>query len=234
MEIFNRERSEYEEIVAISPKWWTEYREMDAVYRYEGWCLDLMAYFLDRSIKNLFPSQADERSLIIYERLLRIEHDIQDTIEERRRVVQAYYSGTGKLSRSVIQSIVKAYGDCDCEVSWLDHCSLRIRIICNDDKLFSNKRIYQIIERRFPAHLSFIVSNILCIFFTEEEINYNKITYRTSFDWWDLPALDGKYFLDGTVKLDVRIPPFFIAVQKILIENEEQIFLGCYVKNLIA
>ena len=160
MEIFNRERSEYEEIVAISPKWWTEYREMDAVYRYEGWCLDLMAYFLDRSIKNLFPSQADERSLIIYERLLRIEHDIQDTIEERRRVVQAYYSGTGKLSRSVIQSIVKAYGDCDCEVSWLDHSSLRIRIICNDDKLFSNKRIYQIIERRFPAHLSFIVSNI--------------------------------------------------------------------------
>lgn len=75
-------------------------------------------------------------------------------------------------------------------------------------------------------HISFIVSNILCIFFTEEEINYNKITYRTSFDWWDLPALDGKYFLDGTVKLDVRIPPFFIAVQKILIENEEQIFFG--------
>ena len=226
MEIFNRERSEYEEIVAISPKWWTEYREMDAVYRYEGWCLDLMAYFLDRSIKNLFPSQADERSLIIYERLLRIEHDIQDTIEERRRVVQAYYSGTGKLSRSVIQSIVKAYGDCDCEVSWLDHSSLRIRIICNDDKLFSNKRIYQIIERRFPAHLSFIISNILCNFFTAEEINYNKITHRTSFGWWDAPALDGKYFLDGTLKLDVRIPPFFVAVQKISVENEEQIFFG--------
>lgn len=223
MEIFNNERSEYEEIVAISPTWWTEYKEMDAVYRYEGWCLDVMAYFLDRTIKNLFPSQADEKSLIIYERLLKIERDARDTIDERRRVVQAYYSGTGKLSKSVIQSIVKNYGDCDCEVFWKNQSCLYINIICDDDKTFSNKRVYQIIQRRFPAHLMLIIGNILCAFFTEEDVKYNNVIYRTNFTWWDIATLDGRNRLGGTQRLDARIPPFFVFIQRINTKNSEEI-----------
>ena len=119
MEIFyNQERSGYEEIVSYGPSWWTEYREMDANYRFAGWTLDLMAHFLEQEVKNQFPSQADEKTIKMFERLLRIEYDSELTLEERRRVVSAYYSGTGHLSRSVILSLVKAYTGHEGEVYW--------------------------------------------------------------------------------------------------------------------
>ena len=38
MEVFNnQQRSGYEEIVSYGPKWWAEFREMDANYRFAGW-----------------------------------------------------------------------------------------------------------------------------------------------------------------------------------------------------
>ena len=73
MEIFhNRDRPNYEEVVSYGPKWWTEYREMDANYRFAGWTLDLMAYFLEQTVKNQFPSQADERTIAMFERMRKL------------------------------------------------------------------------------------------------------------------------------------------------------------------
>ncbi|MDO4650431.1 MAG: hypothetical protein Q4B26_17470, partial [Eubacteriales bacterium] len=74
MEIFhNRDRSGYEEIVSYGPRWWTEYLEMDANYRFAGWTLDLMAHFLERIIKNQYPLNADEQTIELLEKLLHIE-----------------------------------------------------------------------------------------------------------------------------------------------------------------
>ena len=101
MEIFyNSSSPGYEEIVSYGPKWWTEYREMNAVYMFEGWLLDILAKKMEQEVKNLFPSQADLPTLLAYERMLGIEHDVELTIEERRRIVEIYYSGTGHLSGS--------------------------------------------------------------------------------------------------------------------------------------
>lgn len=155
MEIFNNsERSGYEEIVASGPKWWTEYREMDAVYRYEGWLLDLMAHFMERKVKNQFPSQADEAALAMYEKLLRIESDVELSLEERRRIVSAYYSGTGHLSRSVILSLVKAYTGQDGDVYWNDG-TLCIEFNNNDGAFISIGILQKVIDRRMPAHIPF-------------------------------------------------------------------------------
>lgn len=75
MEVFNnQQRSGYEEIVSYGPKWWTEFREMDANYRFAGWTLDLMAYWLERVVNNQFPANADERTITtIFEPALGIE-----------------------------------------------------------------------------------------------------------------------------------------------------------------
>ena len=45
-------RSGYEEVKSYGPSWWPEYREMNAVYKYAGWTLDLMAHFLEKLIWN--------------------------------------------------------------------------------------------------------------------------------------------------------------------------------------
>ena len=87
MEVFNnQQRSGYEEIVSYGPKWWTEFREMDANYRFAGWTLDLMAYWLERVVNNQFPANADERTITtVFEPALGIEPEPDETLEERRK-----------------------------------------------------------------------------------------------------------------------------------------------------
>ena len=155
MEIFyNRMRPNYEEIVSYGPRWWTEYREMDANYRFAGWTLDLMAYWLERIVNNQFPAYADEDTLRMLERLMGIEYDGPVTLEERRRIVSAYYSGTGHMSRSVIKMLVKAYTGQECDVYW-DGLILIIDFENRDNVALSLGILQKILHRRMPAHIAF-------------------------------------------------------------------------------
>jgi len=222
MEIFNiGENAGYDEIVSMGPKWWTEYREMDAVYRYQGWLSDLEIHFINRLIKNQFPGEADEETVKKFERMFKFEPEADETLDERRRVVSAYYSGTGKLSFSTIRSIVRSYTGSECDI-WWDGCELNLRIYCEDEVSFSNRRVYRIIERRFPAHLVFWIRNVLCTFELNETMEVPKITYRSDFVWWN-GALDGKYNLDGSVQLRAEFPPFFVYKLPFYMKNELKI-----------
>lgn len=222
MEIFDiSENSGYEEIVSMGPKWWTEYREMDAVYRYHGWLMDLKIHFINRVISNQFPGQADEETVKKFERMFKFEPEETDTLEDRRRLVAAYYSGTGKLSFGVIESIIRSYTGSECDI-WWDDMELNIRIYCKDEVPFSNKKVYQVIKRRFPAHLVFWIRNVLCTFELHEEMDVPKVTYRNDFVWWRR-TLDGKHRLVGSVQLDASFPPFFVYKIPYSVENDLQI-----------
>lgn len=217
MEIFNnQQRPGYEEIVSYGPKWWTEFREMDAVYRYAGWTLDLMAYWLERVVNNQFPAHADIKAIAVFEKILGITPDPDETLDERRRTVAAYYSGTGKLSRSVIQSIVKSYTGCDSDLWWNEQ-TLEIRIQCNEKSEFSQKKVYSIIDRRIPAHIPFNIRDILCVLELYENFE-NRVRYQILLSWWD-NVLDGRYALEGLSQLSATFPPFFAFKLPYAIQN---------------
>ena len=229
MNIFhNDSRSGYEEIVSYGPKWLTEYKEMDAVYQYAGWTLDLMANFLEQIIRNQFPAQADEATLRIFEQMLGIEYDPTLSLEERRRAVLAYYSGTGKLSKSEIQALIRMYTGCESDI-WWDGPVLQIRVHYNGKSVFSDSKVYQILQRRMPAHIAFMIRNMLCIFELYEifrwkihyKINVSLKQSETSLQYWTEKYmfknihsekismamckdmfLDGKIILDGTYMLN--------------------------------
>lgn len=211
MEIFNnQQRSGYEEIVSYGPKWWTEFREMDATYRFAGWTLDLMAHWLERMANNQFPAHADERAITtVFEPALGIEPDPEESLEERRKTACAYWSGTGKLSKTVIQSIIKAYTGCDSEL-WWNGTKLQIRIFCDEDGQFSQRKIHNIISRRYPAHLSFTIRDMICTFVLGEWVAYNRIRHRTQISWWD-KTLNGANTLDGACELSAELPPIFMC-----------------------
>lgn len=177
MEIFNSGRTGYEEIVSYGPKWWTEYQEMDAVYRYEGWCLDLMYHLMDRLVKNLFPTQADKDAIEVFERILKIEYDSDMTLEVRRRVVSAYYSGAGHLSRSVILALVKAYTGHDGRVEW-DGYTLVVSFNNDDGEYISIGLLQKTIYRRIPAHIGF---RTRCIATVVLGINTSINTWKQSY-----------------------------------------------------
>lgn len=155
MEIFyNRERPGYDEIVSYGPEWWTEYREMDANYQFAGWTLDLMAEFLERIVNNQFPAHADEATIRMYERLMNIEYDSEATLEERRNVISAYYSGTGKMSKSLIKDIIKKYSGLESDVYWQGDI-LQISIMNSFFVPVSIHMIDKILARRMPAHIAY-------------------------------------------------------------------------------
>lgn len=218
MEIFNnRQRSGYEEIISYGPRWLNEYREMNANYRFAGWTLDLMAYFLERIINNQFPAHADEKAISLFEKILKISPRPEDSLEERRRTVAAYYAGSGKLSKSVIQSIIKTYTACDSDIWWSAINVLQIRVYANGEFEFSNSKIADIISRRMPAHIAFALRYLLCAFELEE--NYSqRIRYRLPVVWWS-GCLDGSIGLEGTAKLNTGLPPFFIATNRVKVRN---------------
>lgn len=151
---FNDGRSGYNEIVSYGPSWWPEFREMDAIYKYAGWTLDLMAYFLERLVNNQFPGQADEAALREFEKILDIDYDPNSSLDERRKMALAYYSGSGKLSKSVIQSLIKSYTGCESDVSWKGQV-FSIIVLGQDGPQFLNDKLLKILRRRMPAHISY-------------------------------------------------------------------------------
>jgi hypothetical protein len=76
------------------------------------------------------------------------------SLEERRRIVSAYYSGAGHLSQSVILALVKAYTGQDGEVYWRDG-TLCIEFSNNDCTFVSIGKLQKVIKRRIPAHIPF-------------------------------------------------------------------------------
>lgn len=54
-----------------------------------------------------------------------------------------------------------------------------------------------------------------------------KTTIRTKLSWWGsvFPAMDGKYILDGSIRLNAKQPPFFVAIFKVVALNLEHISL---------
>lgn len=158
MEIFcNRERPNYEEVVSYGPRWLTEYREMDANYKYAGWTLDLMAYWLERIVNNEFPAFADEQTISMWERVIDIEREPGMLLEERRRVVEAYLADPGKMSRSKIKTLARTYTGHDCDVYWIEEV-LKIRFNSTEDIIISIDTLRKILRRRMPAHISYVIN----------------------------------------------------------------------------
>lgn len=153
----NHDRPNYEEVSSYGPRWWLEWAEMDANYRYAGWTLDLMVYWLDRVVSNQFPMHADLETIRKLEKLLGIDVDYSMTIQERRGIVAAYYFYAGHLSRTAIREIIRSCTDCESEVRWggEDNNILKIDIIQRGkDALPAADRAYVILYRRKPAHIA--------------------------------------------------------------------------------
>lgn len=181
MEIFNnRQRTGYEEIVSYGPRWWTEYREMDANYRFAGWTLDLMAYWLERIVNNQFPLLADEETIEMLERLLKIDPEEGSTLDERRRVVAMFLSGLGrKICRSVIIGMVKAYTGQDCDVYW-DGENLVIAINHNNGIPINLSVLFRVLRRRLPAHIGW---GIAIVYVYEVAVEKKRTNYLYSYDF---------------------------------------------------
>lgn len=154
---WNRKRPNYEEVISYGPRWWLEWLEMDTNYRYAGWTLDLMAYWMERVVSNQFPMHADMQTIEKLEKLFNIDVDYSMTLEERRKIVASYYFFNGHLSKTAIRTIIQTCTECDSEIWWGgdDENILKIDIMqSKKDISAATERVFDIINRRKPAHIA--------------------------------------------------------------------------------
>ena len=207
MNVFgNAGRSGYKDIVSYGPPWWPDWLEMDANYRYAGWTVDLMAYQLDRVINNLFPRHADEKTIRKMEKLFKIIYDEAASLDERRRVIEAYFSGGDKLSRTMIQNTVRSYTGAESEVWWIGN-ELNVRILGSEDVSYSDGKLADIINRRMPGHLPLKIRDVLCKFELKESFGVS-MEHRIFFVFWDR-RWDGTARWDGEWLWDAEYPTVF-------------------------
>lgn len=203
MDVFNnREIPGYEELVSYGPSWWAEYKEMDAVYRFAGWTLDLMAMWLEKLILNQFPAYADKEAIAVFEKILRIESWEDDSLEERRRTVAATLQGSRKFSASEIMALIRAYSGCSSEVWWQDTV-LHIRISLIDEVGFLPGKISTMIDRKMPAHIAVYYRFLETVFETVES-GSQRLRFQTTLGGWE-GSLDGRFLLNSARYLNAEI-----------------------------
>lgn len=207
MDTFNNmERSGYDELVSYGPLWWTEYREMDAVYRFAGWTLDLMALWLEKIVQNQFPAHMDAETCTVFEKILKLRPGADATLDSRRAAIAALYPNTGRFSASLIRKIILLQTGYEAEI-WCDGGKVRVRIPQDDEAAFSSSAIGKILESKLPAHVGYGLSWPVAAFALAEGMEIRDV-HKIQGLWWDRERLlSGGRLLDGTDCLDQEMPP---------------------------
>lgn len=191
MKLFNFDVSGFEELLSMYPRFYREIYEMVEILKAEGKLQDDLKTDIQQMFFNQFAEYADSETIAVYEKIIGIESDISKSLDERRRVVKAFLSGSGKLSAAVIKSVIGSYtgGDAECSLSAVnygdDFHTLIIEAERGSGNTINLSDITGLIEKKIPAHLkynlSFYENYELCI---ETIIEY----YLT-----DIPCC-GEYF----------------------------------------
>lgn len=164
MQLFKFDRNGYEELLAMYPTFYHEVYEMQEILKAEGKLQDDLKTDIQQVFFNQFIDYADSKTISVYEKIIGIETDISKSLDERRRVVRAFLTGSGKLSASVIKSIIGSYteGDVECDLEKVngndDFHTLAIKAERGEGSIINLSDITGLIEKKIPAHLKYDLS----------------------------------------------------------------------------
>lgn len=164
MQLFKFDRSGYEELLAMYPTFYREVYEMQEILKAEGKLQDDLKTDIQQVFFNQFIDYADSETISVYEKIIGIEPDINKSLDERRRVVRAFLTGSGKLSASIIKSIIGSYteGDVECDLEKVnskdDFHTLVIQAERGSGSTINLSDITGLIDKKIPAHLKYDLS----------------------------------------------------------------------------
>ena len=214
----NQQRNGYEEISSYGPMFYRDIKEMDAIYRFAGWTCDLMAADLEKLIAEQFILYMSDETLSRYEKFLEIVRDYTMTLEERRIVVNAKDSSSGKISKTKIQEIVNSFVECDCKVV-MEGSEVIVEMMFKDnpDKYMDNIR--KLIDSTMPAHIGIVYRggiDLNIVFAWKNVVSLQRISFGITFAMYSLKTgifLDGSALLDGSIPLNQTHELFPVSVK---------------------
>lgn len=133
---------------------------MDEILKTEGGLRDDLITGAEAILANCFIDTADEATIRALEKWLGISLYSSRTLEERRRVVRAFFTGFGKVSATAIEETIRAYTGANVE------CRFEVFDENGNNKLFINfergeeaalyySDITFLLSRMIPAHIDF-------------------------------------------------------------------------------
>lgn len=175
MEMFNnQERSGYEEIVSYGPKFYTNIKEMDAIYRFAGWTLDIMAADLEKLINTQFVENMSGEQILNLEKFLDIKQTQDLSLEERKQnLITIIYSNKKTNERNLKSDLERIIGK-DAQVTIKMDDVLIVEVESIDKSDYTYRQINDYLTSNLPAHLSFsVIYNKLI-----QAVNYNGVIWQ--------------------------------------------------------
>ncbi len=168
----------YERISSFSPAFYAEVVEMEAIYRADGKMMDLFKEDMLRVKDNCFVLTADEETTEESERFLSIKVYPTKSLDERRRLVAAYYSGFGKISKTRIKEMMKSFTGTDSDVILAkfgdtEDEAIYITLHRGMNETINAADVQKVLLDRIPGHI-LVVCNVL---YSNEELKRSGITY---------------------------------------------------------
>lgn len=162
--MFNNDfEDNYSRIKSLFPSWYTNIFEMDCIWRSQGKNLDEMRDSLKKIVDNNFIETSDKETIERLERFFYLETNNSRPLDERKRIVMAYYTGFGKISASKINEMIytmtKSTSCCKFEpIDDMGNNGLLITIERTIPIFKGIEDIRGLLERKLPAHIYFDIT----------------------------------------------------------------------------
>lgn len=154
--------SSYERIKKFVPVFYQDVVEMDAIYKVDGEMVDDLLENIKIIKANRYILSADENEISELEAFLGLYPSPESTIEERRRLIVAYYTGFGKISATTIKNIIKSMSEAESTVDFSSSDEAgnnRLNIdILKPVPNYNLDDIIDLLSKRIPGHICYRIS----------------------------------------------------------------------------
>lgn len=144
----------FQELCAAMPLFYLEVFEMRAILRAQGRLLDGVCGEVEKLVDVNFILTADEATIQMWEKALKIIYKSKLTLDQRKRVIIGYIIGLGHIGEKEIRDIIGQYTP-----NHVDFDFLRGTItILVEGEIFDEENLLETLLRRIPAHLGLKIS----------------------------------------------------------------------------
>lgn len=148
----------YARLLTYYPVWYREVLEMDEILKTEGKLLDDADASLMLVLNNNYIDSANLSTIETLESFIGIPSNPSRTLEERRRLIKAYFVGFGKVSASMLKEMISSYTGAGSEIKFEpvdssgNNC-LYIYIDRGDEPTLYITEIDTLLRKKLPAHI---------------------------------------------------------------------------------
>lgn len=144
----------FKELCAAMPVFYLDVAEMRAVLRAQGYLLDGVCDGMEKLVNVNFILTADEPTIRLWEKALKITYSESLTLDQRKRVVIGYIIGLGHIGEQEIRSIIGQYTEKSVSFSFMRG----VITILIEGEIFDEDNLLDTLLRRIPAHLGLNMS----------------------------------------------------------------------------